>query len=1095
MKKILLLFLLLPFIGISQALSGNYIIKSTNAAPFNTLTNAVTRINSVGAAGPVVFLLDDTSYSNTTGETFPIIITQFTGTSATNTLTIKPNIGKTVTITATNRNGFTGVPAVIEFNGADNIIIDGNNATGTTRNLTLINNDAVNFIDRTVLWVASNGANGATNIDIRNTILKSNIRNQQARQLSGIYSGSNELGLNNNININNAATANNATTKITNNEFINVRQGVYINSSATLKTSKTALESNIFGSTINTEKPSLPIYMINTNDFTITNNVINGVLNDNTGNPSISGITIENGSNYNIKRNTISDVILTTNHIIQYAIFISGTQTNGVISENKITNIKNTGNGIIRTLSLQMNATTSANMLVANNFISDITTTGTTTNGASGIQIQSGRNIKLYHNSVVLNGNQNNISAALNINAGTELDIINNIFGNTSTTGTAYSVYSTVAASSFLNIDYNDYYSARHIGFLGGNRTTLANWQTATTKDRNSINVIPTFVSIADLHLSGTNAAFDDKGTPLAIIPTDIDEESRSTVAPDMGADEYNRCKISSTWNGTNWSNGTPTLSIKAIINGTYNTQIHGNITTCELTINTEKTLTITSGKFVEVQNDVTVIGNLIIENNGSLIQNDDDAKSTGIINVIRNSSFMKQYDYTYWSSPVAGIKLSNFKESYLYYSFNDAVDNWQFESENTIMAPGKGYIARAPENDLATQIVSTTFTGVPFTGLIELPIATAETGSLGLIGNPYPSALNADAFLTNANNKDILEGTLYFWTHNTAIAANTPNPGSGVFAYSGDDYASYNLTGSTVTTSPALSGKTNNNNNRPQGNIASGQGFFAEIKETAPATKKLVFNNSMRVKGENGNTQFFKTKAAKGTSNTTLEKNRVWVNITNEQGAYSEMLLGYITGATNGYDNGYDGKTFSSDSFVSMYSILGEENLSIQGRSLPFDEEDSIPLGFENTIGGTFSVGIDSFDGFFTNQEVFLHDKKNDATVNLKQGRYTFTTEKGTFNDRFELKFKDKTLGVENPELVQNGIVVFKNGSQIQLVSEEKNIQDITIYNILGKSIYQKKNINTLEHTTNGIQTQKQLVIVKIKTEDGLEITKKMML
>jgi hypothetical protein len=591
------------------------------------------------------------------------------------------------------------------------------------------------------------------------------------------------------------------------------------------------------------------------------------------------------------------------------------------------------------------------------------------------------------------------------------------------------------------------------------------------------------------------NAAFDDKGTPLALIPTDIDEESRSITAPDMGADEYNKCKTSSTWNGTNWSNGTPTISIKAIINGTYNTQNHGNITTCELVINTGKTLTITSGKFVEVQNDISIIGNLIIENNGSLVQNDDEAKSIGNATVIRNSSLMKQYDYTYWSSPVAGIKLSNFKESYLYYSFNDAVDNWQFESENTVMAPGKGYIARAPENNLTTQIVTTSFTGVPFTGLIELPIAIAEKGTLGLIGNPYSSALDADAFLLNPNNKEILEGTLYFWTHNTAIAANTPNPGSGTFAYSGDDYASYNLTGSTVTTSPALSGKNNNNNNRPVGNIASGQGFFAEIKANAKATKKLVFNNSMRVKGENSNTQFFKTKTNKSSSSSAIEKNRVWINITNEQGAYSEMLLGYITGATNEYDSGYDGKTFSSDNFVAMYSILGEDNLSIQGRALPFDEEDSIPLGFENTIGGTFSIGIDSFDGFFNNQDVFLYDKKTDVTVNLKQGRYTFTTEKGTFNDRFELKFKDKTLAVEDSELIYKGIVVFKKGNQVQLVSDDKTIQNVTIYDVLGRSIYQKNNINTLEHTTNGIQTQKQLVIIKIKTEDGLEITKKILL
>jgi hypothetical protein len=83
----------------------------------------------------------------------------------------------------------------------------------------------------------------------------------------------------------------------------------------------------------------------------------------------------------------------------------------------------------------------------------------------------------------------------------------------------------------------------------------------------------------------------------------------------------------------------------------------------------------------------------------------------------------------------------------------------------------------------------------------------------------------------------------------------------------------------------------------------------------------------------------------------------------------------------------------------------------------------------------------------------------------------------------------------VENPELIHNGIIVFKKGNQVQLVSDDKTIQNVTIYDVLGRSIYQKNNINTLEHTTNVIQTQKQLVIIKIKTEDGLEITKKILL
>ena len=90
MKKFLLLFLLLPFIGFAQALSGSYVIKSTNTAPFNTLVNAVARINSVGVSGPVTFLLDENQTVIS-----QIEIKQFSGSSIANTLTIKPNIGKT----------------------------------------------------------------------------------------------------------------------------------------------------------------------------------------------------------------------------------------------------------------------------------------------------------------------------------------------------------------------------------------------------------------------------------------------------------------------------------------------------------------------------------------------------------------------------------------------------------------------------------------------------------------------------------------------------------------------------------------------------------------------------------------------------------------------------------------------------------------------------------------------------------------------------------------------------------------------------------------------------------------------------------------
>ena len=69
-------------------------------------------------------------------------------------------------------------------------------------------------------------------------------------------------------------------------------------------------------------------------------------------------------------------------------------------------------------------------------------------------------------------------------------------------------------------------------------------------------------------------------------------------------------------------------------------------------------------------------------------------------------------------------------------------------------------------------------------------PIAGREN----LIGNPYPSALDAtNYFIEDPDNAKILEGTIYFWTHNTAIqlATNITNntQGTGVYAYTSGGY------------------------------------------------------------------------------------------------------------------------------------------------------------------------------------------------------------------------------------------------------------------------------------------------------------------
>ncbi len=541
MKKCFLFFVLVfPILTFAQSLSGNYVIGNSQPFPFNSLTNAVNRINNSGVSGPVVFLLDDSNYSNAS-ENFPIKISQFSGSSSTNTLRIKPNVGKNVTITASNINGYTGVPAVFQFDGADNIILDGSNsANGSSRNFTLANNDNVSYVSRTVIWISSNSSNGANNISILNTKLQMINRNQDAQQLSGIFSGSNSLLSNNNLN-GTVATAANSQMTVTNNEFLNLRQGIFINgnTNSTLRPSNINFSLNILGSTIDADKPAHAVVFTNVTDFNLTENTIVGVSKYTNGSYTLSAIEVENATNYTINRNVINDIEQNNNSVIGSAVLIKGLCTNGVFSENKISNVKNTGSGNIRAISIEMDPNTTSGLLITNNFICDVASTGTSTNTGHGIYIASGKNIRFYHNTIAMNAAQTGFSAALYFAGGTDFDVRNNIFSNTSTSGTRYAIYAAVSASAFTGINYNDYFSTP-IGYLGSDRTTLANWKSATGKDINSVSIQPNFTSVTDLHLVATsNAALDNLGQPLAAVITDIDLQSRSTTAPDMGADEF----------------------------------------------------------------------------------------------------------------------------------------------------------------------------------------------------------------------------------------------------------------------------------------------------------------------------------------------------------------------------------------------------------------------------------------------------------------------------------------------------------------------------------------------------------------------------
>lgn len=537
-----------------------------------------------------------------------------------------------------------------------------------------------------------------------------------------------------------------------------------------------------------------------------------------------------------------------------------------------------------------------------------------------------------------------------------------------------------------------------------------------------------------------------------------------------------------------NWTNGTPTINQSIEFNGDYNENV--DVVGCSCQVNSGDVI-INSGKTMTITNTVTVSGgSLTFENNASLVQINDASENTGDIIYERTTKPIKKFDYTYWSSPVAGYTLGEVSSNTLgdkYFSFDPDTDDWAQESSATKMTVGQGYIIRAPQDydPVAAAPYSAVFVGVPNNGGYSLTGVNPDKSYL--LGNPYPSALDADKFLTD--NANVLDGTIYFWTHNTAITDNE---------YTSDDYASYNLVGGVgIDNVPFAAGGVvaTSGGEKPSGKIASGQGFFVSSKIAPISGSTVVFNNSMRVgvgviTGDNS--QFFKIGNTKVKSVNTIEKHRIWLNLSNDRGAFKQTLIGYVTGATNGHDGPFDGESFDGNEYVDFYSVNQDKNLVIQGRSLPFEETDTVPLGYSTTIESVFTINIDAVDGLLVDQAVFIEDKETKAIHNLKDGAYSFMTKIGTFNDRFVLRYANRTLSTNKFQKEKESVLVFRKNKQLQINSTEELIDEVAIYDLSGRKMYQRSNINDINFSVLNLVSNHQVVLVNIVFQNGRSVVKK---
>lgn len=515
------------------------------------------------------------------------------------------------------------------------------------------------------------------------------------------------------------------------------------------------------------------------------------------------------------------------------------------------------------------------------------------------------------------------------------------------------------------------------------------------------------------------------------------------------------------TWTGTAWINGTPSIDEDVVIEGDL--FVGTDVASFEA-----KTLTVasTGSVYIESGNSVTVAGaidnqaganNFIVESGANLVQT-DDVDNTGDITV-EVKAMTEWFGYNMFSSPVAGQTFAGFSpdngDEVYTYNFTDDTDHGYDTASGTVFQEGLGYLFAAPYNGFPQGVLTEftgEFVGVPHNGTVSIPVGYSFTA----LGNPYPSAIDAQDFL--AANSNV--GTLYFWTNAHFYNSVSEN-------YEGNNYATFtSLTGTGTAGFPVSDNLT----------IEAGQGFLASVN-----AGNVVFDNAMRVGLSNG--QFYKTMEQ--------EKHILWLNLANENNMLNQIAIGYADGATEGVDAQIDGKMFGYAGSA-LYSIItGEQDAyAIQGRSLPFTNTDAVALGFRAAQAGTYTVSLADFNGLFANgQDIYLKDNATQTYHDLKDGAYTFVSEQGVFESRFEVVYQaDGELSTNVPTL-DNSWIVYSQDNGLQIEAQGFELKEVSVYDMLGRLIYTNQATGTshaISNIANGV------LIVKVITTDNQVLTRK---
>ncbi|WZL89631.1 PKD-like domain-containing protein [Salinimicrobium sp. 3283s] len=517
-------------------------------------------------------------------------------------------------------------------------------------------------------------------------------------------------------------------------------------------------------------------------------------------------------------------------------------------------------------------------------------------------------------------------------------------------------------------------------------------------------------------------------------------------------------------------------------------------------------------------------------------------------------------YNYNYWSSPVSPGSLNadysvgtvmmdgttptpakiNFGNAYNHadagftnprkvsaywlHKFHGTANNyfrWEHIGSTGVLQVGEGYSMKGTSGSTAIlDPQNYTFRGLPNNGTILMETMNATgTGENYLLGNPYPSAIDADEFILDnmrdvingRNTSNVFNGTIYFWSH-------FANKTHYLEEYIGG-YATYNLSGGVIAVAidDRINATEDEGGRIPQQFIPVGQGFFVntrldpEIVNISNITihgGQVTFRNNQRlfITENDAKKSVFHYQEKKeisgieGTNTSKAEQQRIWLKFKSPKGYHRQILVTADPNATDNFDLGYDAPLIENN-VEDMYWYFNNNEFVIQGVE-DFNVERELQLGVKIKEQGVVKISIDRLGNIAEDQEIFLKDSITGKIHNLKNEPYTIEVEEGVFTDRFKLVFKDDETPVvepEDPVVVDDGPfkVQYLNEDRIILIKNPELIKVNRIYlnNLSGQQVHVYYNIPlTIKEELPVERFSAGVYILKLHTAQGI-ITKKVIL